>query len=226
MSIEKKMEYKVLNMPRNTLLEPNNVIAAWCGANSSEEVGEVSATLKALRKKYDVVHQTVLAKQNELEKLKRKLAKTCEEEIYLTNLNESKKENMDNTDKELADLKEEHDFEKLTKAQYEYTKKRMQKDLIATQLKTQELQTSLKSKKAIQEAENEKLRLAKQQRNQANQRLRQIMLEIDTEQVERQHTIKILEHSCANKENALKRRIERVERQQQIAELAANENKN
>lgn len=72
-------------MPRNTLLEPNNVVAAWCGANSSEEVGEVSATLKSLRQKYDKIHQTVQAKQRELDNLKRKLAKTCEEEIYVTN---------------------------------------------------------------------------------------------------------------------------------------------
>ena len=68
--------------------------------------------------------------------------------------------------------------------------------------------------------------MAKQQRNQANMRLRQIMFEIDTEQVERQHRIKTLEQSRANKENALKRRIERIDRQQAIAELAANENKN
>ena len=59
--VDKKNEYKVLNFPKNTLLEPNNVVAAW-GAGSSEEVGEVSTTLKALRKKYDNVHQTVQSK--------------------------------------------------------------------------------------------------------------------------------------------------------------------
>lgn len=123
--IDKKNEYKVLNMPRNTLLEPNNVVAAWCGANSSEEVGEVSATLKALRKKYDTVHQTVQAKQQQLEALKRKLAKTCEEEIYVTNLNDHTETTMGNADKDLTDLKEEHDFEKLSQKQYEYVKQRM-----------------------------------------------------------------------------------------------------
>jgi hypothetical protein len=52
------------------------------------------------------------------------------------------------------------------------------------------------------------------------------MLEIDREQFERQARIKSLEQSRSNKENALKRRIERIDRQQAIAELAANENKN
>ena len=57
----KKDEYKVMHMQRNTLLEPNNVVAAW-GENSAEEKLEVSNTLKALRLKYDTIHQTVLAK--------------------------------------------------------------------------------------------------------------------------------------------------------------------
>lgn len=52
------------------------------------------------------------------------------------------------------------------------------------------------------------------------------MLEIDREQFERQARIKSLDQSRTNKENALKRRIERIDRQQAIAELAANENKN
>lgn len=59
-----------MHMQRNTLLEPNNVVAAW-GENSNEEKAEVSNTLKNLRLKYDTIHQTVLAKQQELEDLKR-----------------------------------------------------------------------------------------------------------------------------------------------------------
>lgn len=44
-------------MPRNTLLEPNNLIPSW--EAGGEEKKEVSATLKALRQKYDNVHKTV-----------------------------------------------------------------------------------------------------------------------------------------------------------------------
>lgn len=43
----KKNEYKVLHMPRNTLLEPQNVVAAWGGGD--EEKNEVSNTLRQLR---------------------------------------------------------------------------------------------------------------------------------------------------------------------------------
>ena len=55
------------------------------------------------------------AKQLELEKLKRKLQKTCEEEIYVTDLNENTEETMTNANKDLSNLKADHDFEKLTK---------------------------------------------------------------------------------------------------------------
>jgi len=45
------------------------------------------------------------------------------------------------------------------------------------------------------------------------------------DQRERQETIVSLQKSIRNKEEALKRRMERVRRQQEIAEMAANENK-
>ena len=52
-------------VPRNTLLEPNNVIPSW--EFGDEENKEVSATLRRIRQKYDDIHKTVLAKERELE---------------------------------------------------------------------------------------------------------------------------------------------------------------
>ena len=52
-------------VPRNTLLEPNNVIPSW--EFGDEENKEVSATLRRIRQKYDECHKTVLAKQVEFE---------------------------------------------------------------------------------------------------------------------------------------------------------------
>jgi len=84
--VSKKMEYEVTHMQRNTLLEPNNFIPTW--EAGGEEKKEVSATLKALRQKFDKVHKTVQERQNHLDNLKRKLAKTQEEELYLIENNE------------------------------------------------------------------------------------------------------------------------------------------
>ena len=51
------------------------------------------------------------------------------------------------------------------------------------------------------------------------------MSNIDQEQKQRQDRIMSLQKSIKNKEDALQRRMERVRRQQEIAESAANENK-
>jgi hypothetical protein len=51
------------------------------------------------------------------------------------------------------------------------------------------------------------------------------MRAIDLDQKERHDRIASLQKSIKNKEEALRRRVERVKRQQDIAEQAANENK-
>lgn len=78
---QKKKEYEVTHMARNTLLEPNNFIPQW--EAGGEEKKEVSQTLRALRQKFDKIHETVQAKQKELEQLKKNLEKTTEEEMFL-----------------------------------------------------------------------------------------------------------------------------------------------
>ena len=60
---------------------------------------------------------------------------------------------------------------------------------------------------------------------QAKVKLEQLMKQIDVEQKKRQERIQSLQKSIKNKEEALQRRMDRVKRQQEIAEAAANENK-
>jgi len=43
--------------------------------------------LKNLRKKYDLIHKTVQAKQLELDNMKRDLEKAGEQELFLTEMN-------------------------------------------------------------------------------------------------------------------------------------------
>ena len=89
----------------------------------------------------------------------------------------------------------------------------------------QELQTNYKSKLAIAEEECEKNRLAKQERQQAQNRLEEFMKVIDMDHITREKRIGSLSKSIKNKELALERRIQRVKRQNEIAEKAANENR-
>lgn len=117
-------------MPKNTLLEPANVVAAW--GDQNEEAKEVSVTLKAMRQKYDKIHQVVLAKQEELDNLKRQLEKAGEEEIHVNYMHDTTEDTIKGTKDALDLLMEDHEFEKLTQKQYEFVKKRMQADLVSS----------------------------------------------------------------------------------------------
>lgn len=132
---------------------------AWEGGDT--EKTEVSNTLKQLRQRYDKICQVVEAKQKELDSLNKDLVKTAEEEMFITDNNQTQDNNVLNTKTELEELKERHKFELLTQAQYEHVLTRMKKDLIASQLKSTELKESLKSKMDIHGQEAEKLRKVK-----------------------------------------------------------------
>lgn len=103
--------------------------------------------------------------------------------------------------------------------------KRMKKDLIALQLRSNDLIESLRSKNQIYKEESEKQRIAKENKLQSKYRLDNLMKSIDHEQKKRQELIISLQTSIKDKEEALQKRVDRVKRQQEIAEAAANENK-
>jgi hypothetical protein len=64
--------------------------------------------------------------------LRRDLKKSGEEEMYLTESNETKAGTVSNCYDELESLTEEHEFEILTSHQLDHVLKRMKADLIAS----------------------------------------------------------------------------------------------
>ena len=102
---------------------------------------------------------------------------------------------------------------------------RMKKDLIALQLKSNDLIESLKSKRTIMKDELNKDRKSKENKLQSKYRLDHLMKNIEREQDKRKERIESLQTSIKNKEEALQKRMDRVQRQSEIAEAAANENK-
>jgi hypothetical protein len=102
---------------------------------------------------------------------------------------------------------------------------RLKKDLISSQLKSQDLKDSLKQKNDLVVEQSEYQRKAKQDRIQAKMKLEQVIMQIDQDQMERRERISALNKSLTNKSEALQRRITRVRHQQEIAEMAANQNK-
>jgi len=132
---------------------------------------------------------------------------------------------MKSTDDELGQIREEHDFELMFQRSYQHMIERMKRDLIAVRIEANELHESARQKEAVMAEEGDKNRQCKEQRMQAKLRLENLMKQIDMEQRKRQERIQALHKSIHNKEEALQRRMDRVRRQQEIAESAANENK-
>ena len=89
----------------------------------------------------------------------------------------------------------------------------MKADLISSQLRSQDLKDSMKQKGDIATDEQDKQRKAKQERIQAKMKLEQIMMDLTQDQKERQERISGLHKSIRNKEEAHRRKMDRVRRQ-------------
>lgn len=87
------------------------------------------------------------------------------------------------------------------------------------------MENSLKSKNQILSLEQQKQRLTKEERLQSKAIFDSLMKNIEKEQKDRQERILELQRCIKNKEESVQRRIERQRRNQEIAEAAANENK-
>ena len=210
-------------VPSNTLLEPNNVIPSW--EFGDEENKEVSGTLRRIRQKYDNIHKTVLAKTRELELKKRELEQAKLEENLIDENNTRMANGMNYSQDTLNTIEKKHSIELMYQRTYKHMIARMKADLIAAKIKQNEMQDSFKSKQQIFEEEAEKHRQAKQAKLQAKHRFEELMRLIDQDRIQRKNRLASVLKSLDNKKAALERRIKRNNRQQQIRDKAANENK-
>jgi DNA repair exonuclease SbcCD ATPase subunit len=102
---------------------------------------------------------------------------------------------------------------------------RMKKDYISSKLSTTDLDLSLKSKTQLVTDQLQRQRMTKEEKLQSKSIFDQLMKNIEKEQKDRQDRIIELQKCIKNKEESVQRRIERQKRNQDIAEAAANENK-
>ena len=112
----------------------------------------------------------------------------------------------------LDDVSEKHSFELLNQATYQHMLRRMKKDLIALQLRSNALVESIRSKNQIYKEEFEKQRIARESKLQSKYRLDMLMLNIEHEQSKRQERIISLQTSIQNKDEAARKREDRQRR--------------
>lgn len=125
----------------------------------------------------------------------------------------------------LEDSNTKIDEEVMVRSSYLYMMDRMKKDYISSKLSTTDLDLSLKSKTQLVTDQLQRQRMTKEEKLQSKSIFDQLMKNIEKEQKDRQDRIIELQKCIKNKEESVQRRIERQKRNQDIAEAAANENK-
>lgn len=120
--------------------------------------------MRKLRQQYDLVRRQVEAKEQDLEKVKRKLEHQQNEEYHIEEEVYQKSNGIMDSKTEMDEIKEAAEFEMMKQRQYKHMIQRIQQDLIAMKIKVNDRQESHASKLAILEEETEKKRKATQQR--------------------------------------------------------------
>ena len=133
---------QVQYVPTATLLEPNNFIPSWEAGD--EEKKEVSSTLRKLRIKYDNINKLVREKERELEELKKKLEQKGTEEYKVEDALYKKADTIQTAEEELAQIKDEHDFELMFQRTYYDRSTRMKRGVIALQIEANDMRESHK----------------------------------------------------------------------------------
>jgi len=99
----------------------------------------------------------------------------------------------------------------------------MKKDRIATDIKLSSMENNLKLKSYVLCDEANKFRKTKEGKAQSRAMLEELSKEMDNEQKKRLEKLSILNKAISNKKDAAVKREERQKRQLEIAEAAANE---
>jgi hypothetical protein len=181
--------------------------------------------LSQIKKQHDDVKKLVIAKQDDLEKIKKEIESLGVQEQTAEGPVFQVKSRLEQLEECLETTKLKIDEETLQKYSYQYMLERMKKDFIATKILSADFEMSLKSKNQILEIENQKSQRTKEERLQSKSTFDSLMKNIELEQKERKKRIEELQECIKNKEESVQRRIERQKRNQDIAEAAANENK-
>ena len=118
-----------------------------------------------------------------------------------------------------------HEEELKSKRSYQHMLDRMKQDKIAMEMKANALQTSLKSAKQVLDGETDKFRKIREVKYQSRFLLKELDSELKLEEKKRTEKLMQLERNVRQRQEAALRREERQKRQAEIAEAAANDDK-
>ncbi|OMJ93526.1 hypothetical protein SteCoe_3503 [Stentor coeruleus] len=193
--------------------------------DKDDETQEIAAYLNLIRKRHDKIKQENLKKKVILERLK----KDYEKALFMSQDSEENSsviESKIQTTKESLEItKKQHKQEISDYRSCLYMLDRMKKDKIAMEIKANTIQSSLKSTRFVLNTEVKKSQQSKEANFQSKMMLMDIKKTYSQSKRKKDEYVINLEKELKSREDVAARREDRQKRQMEIAEAAANDDK-
>ncbi|CAG9329788.1 unnamed protein product [Blepharisma stoltei] len=193
--------------------------------DNDEETKEVAAQLMMIRKRHDKTKEANAKKRQYLEKIKKELEKANSVANIAENDSKNLQQKLEQLKIALENTRKKHEDEIRDKKTYLHVLDRMKKDKISMEIKSNSLQLGLKSAKQILDLETEKYRKMRETKYQSKFLLQDMKDGLMQEKKQKDDRIQQLEKNVKLRQEAALRREERQKRQADIAEAAANDDK-
>ncbi|CAG9323248.1 unnamed protein product [Blepharisma stoltei] len=220
-SLAKKRDIKLLmTQPESSIFSQSENVTS---TNKDDEMKEISLQLVMIRKKHDELKRENESKRMQLENLKKDLEKLTvvvstgnAEDFSFTN-KISKLE----TAIEMAKIK--IDEEMINKDSYEHVLQRMKQERIALEKESNTIQHSLSSTRSILESEKQKSLKHRESKDKSKQLLKELRDSLTLEIRRKDERAHELEQQMRFRNEITEKRRERLRKQAEVAEAAANE---
>lgn len=193
--------------------------------DNDEETKEVAAQLTMIRKRHDKTKEVNSKKRQYLEKIRKELEKANSVANVAESDSKSLQSRLEQLKSSLDNTRKKHEDEIRDKKSYLHVLDRMKKDKISMEMKANSLQISLKSAKQILDLETEKYRKMRETKYQSRFLLQDMKESLMQEKKQKDERVQQLERNVKLRQEAALRREERQKRQADIAEAAANDDK-
>ena len=194
--------------------------------DNDEEIREITLQLVMIRKAYDHVLSQNYHKRDQIELMKKQIQKLDSTTETCTEDQTSISSRIKQLSKDLSNYKSKLEKESQDSKSLEHVYTRTKNDLIGLEVKSSSLHGSLTSLKTHLHEYESKSRKNKEQNVQSHRLLRNLNDNLKTEQKNKDDLIKRLEKAANSKKQASERRQKRIIKQAEIAELAADQNRN
>ena len=193
---------------------------------NDEEIREITLQLVMIRKAYDYIQHENLKKREKIEIMAKQIDKLDSTTANFSEDQSSISARMTYLQRELETLKYKLEKETQDNRSLDHMSTRMKAESVRLELRSTNLHGKLSLVKGhLMEYEKKSMR-NKEDKAQSQRLLKSISEEVFVEKRNKDDLIKRLEKAANNKKEATERRIHRINRQAEIAEIAANENRN